>query len=33
MEVVTEARHDEKDPAVAGALDSVMAVLREAEAR
>jgi hypothetical protein len=33
LEVVTEARHDEKDGAVAGALDSVMAVLRRAEAR
>ena len=33
LEVVTEARHDEKDPGVAGALDSVIAALREAEAR
>jgi hypothetical protein len=33
LEVVTAARHDEKDPAAAGALDSVMAVLREAADR
>lgn len=33
LEVVTDARHEEKDPAAAGALDSVMAALREGEPR